>query len=239
MDSSAIPRDHIKQRSTRWFEERKKAKITGSTIHRALGLSTLKEQQLHFDQVKDGKETYSTSVGEHIMRAMEHGSCNEINGVGTLVGKVLPVYMLTEVFFEEGFYSIKHAIESEFIIVSPDGSCRRNSVPVTAIKIKCPLPGKKVVPDVHYRMPDYYVCQVLSEMTALNCTSLFYVCWTPQSTTVFKVQYDFELWQVIHQELTEIYGSHGKKPVRPKRKVRWSPLLSNISKSSRKTRLNF
>ena len=210
-------------------------------MHRALGLSTLKEQQLHFDRVIDGKETDNTSVGEHIMRAMEQGSCNEINGVGTLVGKVLPVYMPTAVFFEEGFYSIKHGIESEFIIVSPDGSCRQNSVPVTAIEIKCPLPGKKVVPDVHYRLPDYYVCQVLSEMTVLNCTSLFYVCWTPQSTTVFKVQYDFEVWQLIHRELTEIYiyGSHGKKPVRPKRKSQMITTIKQYIKEFKENKVEF
>ena len=46
--SEKLSPNMIKQRSDSWFEERQKPKVTGSTIYRALGLSTLKGQQEHF-----------------------------------------------------------------------------------------------------------------------------------------------------------------------------------------------
>ncbi|CAC5397629.1 unnamed protein product [Mytilus coruscus] len=41
----------FQQRSDEWFEVRKQAKVTASTMHTALGLRTLKEQQAHYDSI--------------------------------------------------------------------------------------------------------------------------------------------------------------------------------------------
>jgi hypothetical protein len=40
-----------KQRTDRWLQLRKKSRVTGSTLFRALGLATLREQQEHFYNV--------------------------------------------------------------------------------------------------------------------------------------------------------------------------------------------
>lgn len=40
---------YVKQRTERWHDIRKTAKVIGSTAHAALGLDTLKRQKEHFD----------------------------------------------------------------------------------------------------------------------------------------------------------------------------------------------
>ena len=44
----------IKRRSDKWFEERKKVKVTGSSVYRAVGCDGMKTQKEHFDQVING-----------------------------------------------------------------------------------------------------------------------------------------------------------------------------------------
>ena len=44
------------QRAEKWHTLRSKFKVTGSTLHNALGLQSLREQQAHFDQTILGKK---------------------------------------------------------------------------------------------------------------------------------------------------------------------------------------
>ena len=179
-DSEELPSYLIKQRTQAWFDKRASAKATGSTLHKAIGLSTLKEKQSHFDKIVSDTSS-EADLPESVQFAMKHGTDNELNAVGTLVSQVIPVYVDVALFYEEGCYSLPTDRDPHLIIVSPDGSCRKDGIPVSAIEIKCPVPGKKYTPDVHYTIPDYYVCQILSEMTALETDHLLYVCWTPKS----------------------------------------------------------
>ena len=64
---------------------RKEAKVTGSTLHRAIGLGTLKEAQAHFESVYNGVETPEPSHNKK--NAVKHARDNEINAVATLVVK--------------------------------------------------------------------------------------------------------------------------------------------------------
>jgi hypothetical protein len=41
----------VEKRTDRWLQLRKESRVTGSTLFRALGLATLREQQEHFDFV--------------------------------------------------------------------------------------------------------------------------------------------------------------------------------------------
>jgi hypothetical protein len=77
---------------------------------------------------------------------------------------------------------------------------------VSAVEIKCPLPGKKFVPQIHYSLPVYYVSQVMLEMAALQCPELLFVSYTEQSTCVFKVTYSKELGQHMWDEIQTLYG---------------------------------
>ena len=101
------------------------------------------------------------------------------------------------------------------MVVSPDGSCRLDGVPAKAVEIKCPVPGQKYTTDVQYDIPNYYITQLLSEMAAMSCDELFYGCWSPKSTTVFRVIFDEILWKQIQKELSRIYGmTNSGRPTR-------------------------
>ena len=209
-----------KQRTDKWFEHRKTGKATGSTLHKAIGLSTLREQQQHFDRLF--KSNIGTSAEEElsteVKKLMKHGEENEINAVGVIVGKIIPVFAPESKFYEEGCYIVPDLDNKPILVVSPDGSLRINDTVIMAIEIKCPLPGKVFVPDVHYKIPTYYICQILSEMAALQVKSLLYVCWTPESCTVFRAQFDETLWLTLLKELTTLYGTDNDKASRPKKK---------------------
>ena len=71
----------IKQLSEKWFELHKEAKVTGSTLHRAIGLGTLKEAQAHFQSIYNGVENQNQAIIKK--NAMKHGRDNEINAVAT------------------------------------------------------------------------------------------------------------------------------------------------------------
>ena len=87
---------HItKQKSDKWFELRRENRITGSTIFRAIGMNTLKEQQEHYDKVFKGIEKPLSKA--------------KIHALATLLGKILPVYYPHLTFIEDGceiFYTL-------------------------------------------------------------------------------------------------------------------------------------
>ena len=75
---------------------------------------------------------------------------------------------------------------------------------VAAVEIKCPFPSERQKP-VHYALPDYYVCQCLSEMVALQTDLLIYVSYSQESTTFHKVHFSQSLWDAIWSEVKELY----------------------------------
>ena len=207
-----VPR-FVKQWSDKWFELPKKAKVTGSTMHSALGLETLKRQQEHFDQVIHGKTRKSPS--EQQQTNMEFGTKNEINATPTLACKIMPVYFPDLSYVEEGCYLLNEQ-GSDFMVVSPDGSLRKTVTADAAhgFEAKCKTPNQYVLP-VYYNIPHYYVLQTMSEMKALNVDNLIF-CWSPESTVCMKIRYDDRLWQKCNSCLLELYGT--EVPKIPKRK---------------------
>ena len=210
---SSQPR-FVKQRSEQWIGIRKKAMATGSTIYDAIGLRTLKQQNAHFDEVISNIKKPEPS--EHVKEMMAYGTENEVHAVATFAGKVLPVLNPDLNLYEEGCYPF--TVHGVPIVVSPDGSCRSGvdeSVNF-GVEIKCPFPGKKYSTPVTYKMQKYYVPQVLSEMKALGTQKLYFICYSPESTTVHEVDFDENLWNTIEQEISLIYGT--PKPSRPTQK---------------------
>ena len=84
---------------------------------------------------------------------------------------------------------------------SPDGSIRKtitvnnitSSIPLMGVEIKCPYPEKVYSAPVHYRLPEYYIPQILSEMVTLIVSSLLFVSYSSQSPVVMIAQFDNEL----------------------------------------------
>ena len=69
-----------KQRSDEWFELRKGVKLTGSSLHRGLGLDGLKRQKEHFNSVFCG---LNQDFNEEQKKCMHWGVENEIHATAT------------------------------------------------------------------------------------------------------------------------------------------------------------
>ena len=178
--------------------------LKGNTVECTYIYRTLKDQRMHFDNVCYQKPR--PEFPDKMKEAMKHGTDNELNAVATLVSKILPALWPNVSFHEEGCTSFNENGKI-FMVVSPDGSCWEDGETRFAIEIKCPVPGKKYTTDVHYDIPDYYLCQVLSEMKALTCDKLLYVCYTPPpgSTTCLMVEFDHDAWREIYSVTKDIY----------------------------------
>ncbi|XP_053397710.1 uncharacterized protein LOC128556471 [Mercenaria mercenaria] len=227
MQLKPIPTIFIKQGSNEWKEIRKLAPVTGSTLHNALGLRTLSIQKQHFDTHILSKE--GPELPEAVQVRLKHGTENEPNAVATLVGKFLPVFHPDLSFIEVGCCLLSGNVDfgKPLIAVSPDGSlCRgdNNNERVAAIEIKCPYP-KTDGETLFYTIPQYYICQCLAEMKALDVMSLIFICYTKESSTFFEVDFDEDLWLAIQDQAELLYGK--EQPERPSRK---SPVTSELKK---------
>ena len=107
----------VKQRSQTWFKLREMARVTGSTLNKAVGLSAIKEQTAHYSRVVEGKEDTKQSFSADVQKAIDHGVQHEVHGIATLVGKVLPVYLPHTDYYESGCY-VEYSEGKPFLIVS-------------------------------------------------------------------------------------------------------------------------
>ena len=212
----------VKQRGEQWMQIRSQARATGSTLHNAIGLNTLKAQLEHFDNVMHKIE--KNTVDEITKQKMQYGVDHEIDAVATMVGKVLPVYYPDLTFVEEGCFVLNEN-GRPLIVVSPDGSGRQNASGKVAVgfEFKCPYPGKTFTTQVHYTLPSYYVLQVLAEMVSLKTDTLLYMCYSSESSTVFEIKFSQHLWSLVWKEINSLYGT-----ANPKRPVKRSNNLHDI-----------
>jgi hypothetical protein len=222
---------YIKQRSDKWMNIRKKAKVTGSTLYEALGLDTLKKQQQHFEKVICGIE--EPHKFEEVQSFMEYGVKNEQNAIATLVSRILPTLLPNLEYFEEGCVCIEHN-EKTFAVVSPDGSLQTMTdngdfTEVYGVEIKCP------VKRIHNSVPERYILQCLAEMEALNVDKLLYICWRPDFTAVFEIHHNRPFFKSAMKEALDKYGN--EQPKRPTRLPdHVSEMRNQIKKESQKAK---
>ena len=221
-----LPSSITQQRSDEWFELRKDVRVTGSTVSKAIGVDSLKEQKLFVDHHVVGP---TPPPSEFVQTAMTYGTDNEINAVATLVGKVMPVLFPSLVFCEEGAYVITDEdTGGKLLIVSPDGSLREgeNGIvdttkkAVVSVEIKCPYSCSIDVASVYSSVPKRHICQSLMEHEVLNSDKHILLCWTKTSTTVFEIPSDPELVKDILTEVKTCYHTDViRKPTRRSRKA--------------------
>ena len=211
----------VKQRTPEWFELRKLAPVTGSSLHKGIGLGTLKDQRRHCDE--HIASSTRTPVSAELQARFDHGIRHEEDAVATLAGQVLPFMFPHSLgIVEDGANFIKGKNKDTLIEVSSDGILKPvhgtevGGQSLYTVEIKCPYPNRNVLP-VHYKLPKYYVCQLLAEMAAHGTSAGIYVSYSMESMTVCKVQFDTELWEMILQEVEVLYG--GEKTVRLKKKT--------------------
>ena len=70
---------YVKQRTDIWERIRKMCSVTGSTMHNALGLSTLQDQKNHYKMKFRGKEPPAPT--EEVEKMLKYGTENEVSNV--------------------------------------------------------------------------------------------------------------------------------------------------------------
>ncbi|VDI03707.1 Hypothetical predicted protein [Mytilus galloprovincialis] len=213
LEINAETSDSIKQRSDNWKNLRACSRVTGSTLFRAIGLGTLKEQQTHYDKVYRGVEV---PVSSKLQQLFDYGTAQEINAIGTLVVKIIPVYFPQLQYREDGCKILP--IGDSYAIISGDGSgidhMGENKI---AFEIKCPIPNKERTTDLHYEIPVYYSTQVLSQLKAKQSLKFCYLSYNPGSTTFIEGIMNDDLWGKVWDSTSELYGKvDATRPTRNK-----------------------
>jgi hypothetical protein len=152
--------------------------------------------------------------GPELQSRFQHGTLNERNCIATLVGKVLPALYPEICFYEEGCYVVEEG-DNPFLVVSPDGSGRQRNNEMKkclAFEFKCPMPNKVFTTPVMYKIPTYYIPQILAEMHVLDVNELLFLSYTTESTTVLKVKHDEQLMSDIYDEARRVYLDEKVKP---------------------------
>ena len=70
---------YVKQRTDIWERIRKMCSVMGSTMHNALGLSTLQDQKNHYEMKFRGKEP--PAPAEEVEKMLKYGTENEVSNV--------------------------------------------------------------------------------------------------------------------------------------------------------------
>ena len=86
-----INQEVIKQRTSMWHDLRKKARVTGSTCYKGIGLGVLHEAQDHFDEYilkKSPKE-----ISKDLQNKFDLGNKNEIHGIATICSILVPALL--------------------------------------------------------------------------------------------------------------------------------------------------
>lgn len=213
---------YIKQGSDLWHQQRKLARVTGSSMNRALGLDNkkpLKLQQEHHYVKVQGK--HAEPPDDTVKEMMEYGRVNEVNALATVVGMMMNVFCPPcHYMVEMGPVFIDSPKRSKLIEVSADGQiycineaggqCPWQNLHCSdthiMLELKCCYPREGMPHLPWYEVPARYVPQLLSEMAANKATELWLVCWTPKCSTLFFVYFSEDLWHKMFQFCDDLYG---------------------------------
>ena len=216
--------DLVKQRSDVWFQMRKNAKVTGSTLFNALGLSTLANLKSH--HYKFVRRRPPPDFPDDVKQRLKYGQDNEKHGIANIVGAFLPTFKSSCFsYVEVGPTFLTVYGEENFMEVSPDGvlhclngeTCenrttldKHNIIPV---EVKCVYPDSSKPLQPHYNLPLQYIPQCLSQMAAYSSPDLWFVSYTENSCTLFILRFHKALWDKMMKIAHELHG--GDKPKVP------------------------
>ena len=202
----------IKQHSEEWFQLRKEAPVTGSTLYNAIGLSSLKDQKKYFQDQMKKAGNQQADVPPDLQARFDWGTEHEKHAVATLVAYGLPLLFPDLEFIEVGASFITN-VGKPLIEVSADSMLARVSEtgefhPEHKVEIKCPFTPKEdeyKLP-VYYKLPKYYALQVLAEMEAPpKTTSCIFVCFSRESAVIMEILYDKALWELVQKEAVKLF----------------------------------
>lgn len=175
-------------------------------------------QKQHYDIWVDRSkvETFSPDV----QRFLQHGIENEKHAVATLCSVIMPAFFpKCFKFFEIGCIFENGRVTDDLLEVSPDGiaecanSCRNecrnvfgNAIHPFVLEIKCPMGENLRVKPLHYSVPKYYACQLLSQMKACKTRFSWFVSYNKKSTVVLHVNFHLDTWKKIWHIIEDLYG---------------------------------
>ncbi|XP_027191998.2 uncharacterized protein [Cicer arietinum] len=187
----ASPAD-VPQRSDEWFALRKD-KLTTSTFSTALGFwKGSRRSELWHEKVFASE---SQIIESSKRNAMAWGMLNEavaVENYKKITGREVS---------SMGF--AVHSKQSyDWLGASPDGVLGTAGI----LEVKCPYnKGKPEAGLPWSRMPFYYMPQVQGQMEIMAFEWVDLYCWTPNGSTIFRVDRDRGYWDLIHGILREFW----------------------------------
>ena len=211
----------VKQHTPQWEYLENQARTTGSSAFNGLCLRTLKLHQEHYNHYVNKVPSKPPPID--VQKRLKYGSDNEINSLATLVATVMPSLLSPCcIMYEEGVSFVGTDNIPQFMEVSPDGVIKPTcnyahdcgyctsdmGHKVLTVEVKCPYQNKdeNSLP-VHYQIPTYYAIQLLCQMKAKETTAAIYVCYSKESSTIFLLEFDQEVWEKVSYITLELYGS--------------------------------
>lgn len=183
------------QRSDEWFALRKD-KLTTSTFSTALGMWKGKRRYELWHEKVFASDAQTMEISKNT--AMQWGVLNEaaaIDRYKSITGRDVS--------------SLGFAIHSEqrfdWLGASPDGllGCFQGG---GILEVKCPFnKGKPELGLPWSTAPFYYMPQVQGQMEIMDRDWVDLYCWTPNGSTIFRVNRERDYWQLIHGILREFW----------------------------------
>lgn len=192
---ACITQSDAPQRSDEWFALRKD-KLTTSTFSTALGLWKGKRRFELWHEKVFTSDVRSAEDGKN--SAMQWGVVNEAIAIERY--KSITCRDVSSLGFA------MHAEQKfDWIGASPDGllGCSPGG---GILEVKCPYnKGKPELGQPWSTMPFYYMPQVQGQMEIMDRDWADLYCWTPNGSTIFRVNRDREYWHMIHEMLHEFW----------------------------------
>uniref|UniRef100_A0A7N0VJ81 YqaJ viral recombinase domain-containing protein n=1 Tax=Kalanchoe fedtschenkoi TaxID=63787 RepID=A0A7N0VJ81_KALFE len=190
--SACVTESNAPQRSEEWFALRRD-KLTTSTFGTALGFWKGDRRGELWKEKVFSSETQPAQTS-----AMSWGTRNEsvaIDCYKNITGRDV----------DSLGFAIHAEEKFEWLGASPDGllGCLPDG---GILEVKCPFnKGKPELGLPWSAVPFYYMPQVQGQMEIMGREWAEIYCWTPNGSTIFRVERDRSYWQLIHGVLREFW----------------------------------
>lgn len=150
----------------------------------------------------------------------EYRSKNEINGLATLAGKYLPVF-LPHIIFLKMVVELSTWRMTRTVIAMQSAAVmvlvfRLTGLLMLSLKLHArPRPGKVHTTDVYYKLPVYYSIHhsMMAEMETGGCDQFVNICYNPESTTFISGK-KCDHWNSIINLTKKVLVESTAKPTR-------------------------
>lgn len=171
----------LQQRTPAWHRARA-GKLTASNLAGVLGLSSFCSRNETYDRLM-GRSKFEGND------ATRWGSANEQNGINAYQTRTGNLVEPTGLWVHTDYM---------WLAGSPDGLVGNEGM----IEVKCPY-YRKVC---HKEVPIYYYIQIMACLEMTRREWCDYICWTPHSSTMFRITRDTELFDFLLPWWGQVYS---------------------------------